>query len=127
MRHLMADPLTNRQLVAITHILASPTHEEACRRVKISKGTLYTWLKDDAFKMELKRQRDEVAKEACSRLKCAMTKAVEGLIKLMDTPRPDLKRWIYKDIIEYAFKTIELENIEERLDRIEQSMEEPTK
>lgn len=113
------EKLTNRQLLAINQIIASSTLEEARKKAKISKGTLYAWLKDESFKAELKRQRDEVVKEALSRLKKAMTKAVDGLIELMDSHRQDLRRWVFKDIIDYALKGIELENIEERLDKIE--------
>lgn len=114
--------LSNRQLLAISQIIASTTLEEARRKAKISKGTLYAWLRDDAFKAELKRQRDEVIKESLARLKSAITKAVEELIKLMDSSRPELRRLASKDILEYALKSIELEEIEERLDKVEQAI-----
>ena len=114
--------LSNRQLLAIGQIISSSTLEEARRKAKISKGTLYAWLKNETFKAELKRQRDEVIKEGLDRLKCAMTKAIDGLIKLMDSPRADLRRWVYKDVIDYALKRIEIENIEERIERIEQTI-----
>ena len=118
------EKLTNRQLLAISHIIASSTLEDARKKAGISKGTLYNWLKDESFKAELKRQRDEVVKGALDRLKIAMTKAVDGLIGLMNTKRPDLKRWVCKDIIDYALKNLELEKIEERLDRLEQVISE---
>jgi len=114
-----ASELTNRQLLAINHIIASPTIEEACRRAKISKGSLYTWLKEKSFSEELKRQRDEVVKDSLARLKTAITRAVEELIKLMDSPKPELRRLACKDILEYALKSIELEDIEGRIDQLE--------
>lgn len=113
------EKLTNRQILAISQIIASSTLEDARKKARISKGTLYAWLKEEAFKAELKRQRDEVVDEALERLKSALTKAVSGMIDLMDSPRPDLRRWVYKDIIEYTLKSIELESIEQRLDKIE--------
>ena len=119
-----SEKLTNRQLLAITQIIASSTLEEARKKARISKGTLYAWLKDETFKTELKQQRDKVVKEALGRLKYAMTKAVNNLIKLIDSPRPSLRRWVCKDIIEYNQKTIELEDIEERLDKIERIISE---
>jgi len=111
--------LTNRQLLAIGQIIASKTLEEACRKAKISKGTLYAWLKDEAFRAELKHQRDEVLREALNLLKYALSKAVENLIDLMDSKQPYIKHRACKDIIEYSLKSIELENIEERLDKVE--------
>ncbi len=114
--------LTNRQLLAIGQIITSPTLEEARRKAKISKGTLYAWLKDEAFKSELKHHRDEVIQEALDRLKCALSKAVDGLIALMDSKQPYLKHRASKDIIDYALKSIELEDIEERLTKVEQTL-----
>jgi hypothetical protein len=37
----------------------------------------------------------------------------------MDTQRPDLRRWVFKDIIDYTLKSIEIEDIEQRLDKLE--------
>ena len=116
------EKLTNRQLLAITQIIASSTLEEARRKARISKGTLYAWLKDEAFKIELKRQRDEIIKEALASLKNAMTKAVKELVKLINSSKPELRRWVCKDIIDYALKSIELEDIEDRLNKIEQAI-----
>ncbi len=115
----MTEKLTSRQVLAINQIITSPTIEEARRRARISKGTLYAWLKDETFKLELKRQRDEIVGESLNRLKCAMGRAIDGLIDLMASPRPDLRRWVYKDIIDYAFRCIEMEEIESRLESIE--------
>jgi len=110
--------------LAISYILSSPTLEEAYRKARVSKGTLYIWLKDEAFKTELKRQRDEVVREAQDRLKCAMGKAVDELIKLMDSPKPGLRRLTCRDILDYGNRAIELEDIEERLDKIERVISE---
>ena len=50
--------LTDRQRRVIPHLLASPSMEEACRRARINKTTVYEWLRDDTFRQELKRQRN---------------------------------------------------------------------
>lgn len=113
------EKLTNRQLLAIAQIISSPTLEEAHKKARISKSTLYIWLKEKAFKAELKCQRDEVIRESLGSLKSAVTKAVQELVNLMDTTRPDLRRLVCRDILDYAFKTIELEDIEERFERLE--------
>ncbi|MBF0504030.1 MAG: hypothetical protein HQL14_02900 [Candidatus Omnitrophica bacterium] len=118
----MDEPLTTRQMLTIACILGSPTLEDARRKANLSKGTMYRWIKDETFQKELKRQRDEIVNESSNRLKTAMTAAVDGLIALMNTPRPDLKRWVYKDIIEYSLKCVELEKIEERLAIIERAV-----
>jgi len=55
--------LTDRQLKAIPHLVSSPTYTQGCKKAKVNKGTFYKWLKDPEFKVELDRQRDEVAAE----------------------------------------------------------------
>ncbi len=117
-----SEGLTNRQSLAITQIIGSSTLEEARKKARISKGTLYAWLKDETFKTELKRQRGEIVKEALGSLKNAMTKAVKELVKLIDSSKPELRRWVCKDIIDYTLKSIELEDIEERLNKVEQAI-----
>ena len=112
--------LKNRQILAIQYVITSQTLEDACKKARISKGTLYAWLKEDVFKNELKRQRDEILGQSLDRLKYAMKQAIEGLIELMASPRPDLRRWVYKDIIDYGLKSIELQDIKERIDKIEE-------
>ncbi len=112
--------LTTRQLLTINQILSSCSLEEARRKSKISKGTLYTWLKEEAFKAELSRQRNEITKEARFRLKSAISRAVDELVKLIDNEKADLKRLVCKDILDYAFKSIELEDIEARIDSLEE-------
>jgi len=114
--------LTNRQLLAISQIIASPTLEGARRKARISKGTLYAWLKNEAFKAELERQRDEVIGLTLDRLKSATTKAADGLIGLMDTSQENLKRQVCKDIIDYTMKSMEFEKVERRLSEIEQEL-----
>ncbi|MCM8778667.1 MAG: phBC6A51 family helix-turn-helix protein [Candidatus Omnitrophica bacterium] len=111
--------LTNRQLMAISHIINSASIEEASSKAKVSRSTLYKWLKDENFKVELKRQRDEVIRSALDRLKGAITKAVEELIKLTDAQREEVRRLACNDIITHALKSIEIEDIEQRLDKVE--------
>jgi|YelNatPaOPRAMG01_1025707.scaffolds.fasta_scaffold14409_6 transposase len=111
--------LTNRQLMAITHIINSSSLEEASLKAKVSRTTLYNWLKDENFKAEVRRQRDEVIQNALNRLKGAITEAVEELIKLTKAQREEVRRLACNDIITFALKSIEIEDIEERLDKVE--------
>jgi hypothetical protein len=56
--------LTERQQRVIPYLLASPSTEEACRRARINKTTVYEWLRDETFRHELKRRRDAVIERA---------------------------------------------------------------
>ncbi|MEA3368814.1 MAG: IS630 transposase-related protein [Candidatus Ratteibacteria bacterium] len=111
--------LSNRQLLAISHLIGSPSIEKASQKARVSRNTIYLWLKDEDFRMELKRQRDEVIRIALERLKSSITTAVEELIKLMGAEREEVRRLACNDIINHTLKSIEVEHIEERLDKVE--------
>jgi len=111
--------LTTRQLMTISHLINSSSIEEASQSARVSRTTIYKWLKDDCFNAELKDQRDEMIQGALDRLKWAITKATTELIKLMDSTKEETRRLACKDIIEYALRSIELEDIEQRLNKVE--------
>jgi len=111
--------LTNRQLLAISHIINSSSIEDASQKAKVSRATIYKWLKDEVFKTELKRQRDEALRSALDRLKGAITKAVEELIKLTGAQREEVRRLACNDIITHTLKSLEIEDIEQRLEKVE--------
>lgn len=116
--------LTERQLKAIPHIVASPTYTEGCQKAKINKTTLYKWLKIPDFKAELDRQRDEVASEAFGILSQSLTKAVETLAGLLDVKDDRLKRLAAKDIIDFIVRHKENEDLDKRLTGVEKLLAE---
>ena len=105
--------------MAIAHIIASPSIEEASRRSSVSRATLHKWLKNDAFKAELRSKRDVVVNSALNTLKSAASQAVDELIELIKAPRAEVRLSASKCIIEYVLKSREIENIEQRLEKVE--------
>jgi hypothetical protein len=71
--------LTPRQAKFLPILLASPTHTEACRKGRVSRDTLYSWLKDPAFNGELDRHRAELSAQGLALLSQSVVKAVETL------------------------------------------------
>jgi hypothetical protein len=112
--------LTGKQVIFLSHLLASHTVEEACKKAKIGRATYYQWLKDETFREELIRQRKELVDEAFGLLKGTLIKAVEEMTKLLDEPNPAIRRLACKDVIEFNFKAIELQEIQDRLGKIEE-------
>jgi hypothetical protein len=83
--------LKARQARFLPILLASPTYTEACRKGRVSRDTLYEWLKDPAFKAELGRQRDELAAQGFALLAQSLCKAVETLVGLLDAQERSLE------------------------------------
>jgi hypothetical protein len=111
--------LTDRQRRVIPHLLASPSTEEACRRARVNKTTVYEWLRDEAFRQELKRQRDAVIERALESLKASIVKASETLVKHLDSKRENISIRAAESIIEFAQKALEHEELEKRIEALE--------
>jgi hypothetical protein len=114
-----AENLSERQRKSIPYLVASPTMEEGRRKAKLSKNALYEWLKNPVFRQELGAQRDLVITEALDTLKGHMSKATETLVGLLNTDSDSLRRYVANDIINHVLKAKELQDLEERLERLE--------
>ena len=112
--------LTPRQLRAIPCLVAAPTQEEGRRKAGISKRTLWRWMQERTFRVELSRQRNKVMEEAIATLRSNMTKAAQTLVDLLDEENPRLRRSVAIDIINLALKGKEMLELEERLQALEE-------
>src|SRR5262245_56769243 len=112
-------PLTARQMRVIPYLLGAPSLEEGCKRAQVSKVTVYEWSKQENFRQELKRQRHEMIERALVSLKANVSKATETLVKLLDSKSEPIKARAAEDIIEFAQKAIEHEELERRIEALE--------
>lgn len=108
--------LTARQLSVIPHLIATPSIEEACRRAKISKPTVYTWLKQEAFQAELSHQRRQAYGDALEALKTGQKKAVEKLMKLVESKDENVALRASSKAIEFGIRLKELDKPAEPVD-----------
>ncbi len=115
--------LTVRQTKFLPVLLASPTYTAACKKGKISRDTLYAWLRDPAFRAELDRQRNDLATQGFALLSQSVVKAIETLVDLLDGSDARLKRLAAKDILDQHAKFKELDELTERIERIEDRLE----
>jgi hypothetical protein len=100
-------------------LLSSPSIEEACRRARINKTTVYEWLKNEDFRKELKSQRDTLIDRALDSLKANITKATETLVKHLDSGRENISIRAAESIIEFAQKALEHEELERGIEALE--------
>jgi hypothetical protein len=111
--------LSGRQLRFIPYLLNAPSVEEGCKRARVSKAAVYEWLKDKAFRKELKRQRDTMIERALDSLKSSIAKASETLVKHLDSERENISIRAAESIIEFTQKALEYENLEQRVEELE--------
>ena len=116
--------LTDKQLRVIPFLLEAPSIEEGCKRAKVSKATVYGWLKEEAFREELGRQREEVVRGALETLKANVGKATETLVNLLESEKEGIRARAAEDIIEFTQKAVEQEELEKRVAALEELMKE---
>jgi len=125
-REKAKNTLTDRQRQAIPHLLAARSNEEGCRQAKVSKNTLYGWYREDAFRGELRCQREKIVEGALENLKANVSKATEVLLKLLDSQNETIQHKVAKDIIDFSIKSMELEDLERRIEALEMKIERPS-
>jgi hypothetical protein len=98
--------------------------EEACHRAGINKTTAYRWLKDEFFRQELITQRNAIIERALDGLKASICKAAETLVQLLDSNKEAIRARAAEDIIEFAQRALEQEQLAARITAIERKVEE---
>jgi len=112
--------LTEKQLASIPVILASKNYAEGVRKLKIGKTTFYNWLKIPEYKQELDSQRKQLITQALSILRISTGKAVQVLIKLLDSDNEMIRLKTAITILEFTEKFQEQDEIIERIKFLEE-------
>lgn len=114
--------LTGNQSKAISQILEAKSITEGVKKAGISKTTFYAWLKNPVFKAEFVRQRQGLVDLALHELKTSLSEAVTVLRELLKAEGEGVRLRTAQAILENVLKSIELENIEQRLEVLERSL-----
>jgi len=115
--------LRGKQLKAIAEILETGSMEEAARRSGVSKTTLYEWMKQEPFRKRLEEARAEVFNEGLGIIKAGTSKAARKLIELLDSRNENTRRLTAQEILALSLKISETQEIERRLERLEELLE----
>ena len=86
--YLPASHLSARQILAIPILAASPNRRQAAHDAGISESTLYRWLRDEHFLLELNRLTAEVADLTHHELNALLLRSYKVLTDLMEDPDP---------------------------------------
>jgi molybdenum-dependent DNA-binding transcriptional regulator ModE len=125
--HILTDmkgnTLTQKQQKAIKAILETNSIEEAAKKASFSRTSIYNWLKDKDFKECLERERKVLFEEGLSALKGATAKAAKTLVELLESNDKNTRRLAAKEIINFAIKTVEAKELEERVSQLEELIE----
>ncbi len=106
----------------IQAILTSDTMEKASEQAGVSRGTLYRWLKEDLFKNELKKARQQLVEQSGLKLQRAMGQAIKTLLEICKDKDATAGARVSaaRSILENAFKVADSEELEEKVRRLEE-------
>lgn len=115
--------LNPNQLRAISCILESSSIEEAAKKAKISRTTIYLWLKDETFKARLEKERDILFYEHLNLLRQAAGKATKVLIDLLKSEDETTRRLAAREILSQSLRITEIRSLERRISWLEEVVE----
>jgi hypothetical protein len=114
--------LTDKQLESIPVIIAAKNYSQGIEQANISRSTFYSWLKTPEYKKELDFQKAQLIKQALSNLKTSTGKAVQVLIRLLDSDNEMIRLKTAITILEFTEKFQEQEEIIEKLNKLERKL-----
>jgi len=120
----MAAKLTGRQESAVAALLTEPTIEAAALKAQIGARTLYRWLHAPLFAAAYREARRQAVGQATARLQQASADAVTTLQSVMTDPTAPAPARVNaaKAVLEIAVKAIEVEDLEARVEELEQAL-----
>jgi hypothetical protein len=113
-------PLPHRQLRAIGAILRAATLDSAAREAGVGRTTLYTWLNEPAFRLELRRQQAAVYEHGLIQLKALWGEATDELRALLASDNERIRLGALNLFFSAAPAAHECQEIEERLRMLEE-------
>lgn len=120
--------LTPKQERAIAVLLTQPTIEAAADVLGVNPATIYRWLQEPAFEAAYRAARREAVGQAITRLQQISGAAVAVLANVMANAKtpPSTRVAAAVKVIEMAIKAVELEDLQARIEALEQHMGEQT-
>lgn len=115
--------LPTNQRRALDAMLSSPSVEAAARVCGLSSRQLWRYLADDRFKSELQRRRGDVLAASTTGLTAMSQAALDALSTLLsDSESDSVKARVATSILELMRKSIELDDVLQRLEALEGAM-----
>lgn len=116
--------LNQRQEKFLRAMLETTSIEQACEVAGINKNTAYKYLKDELFLKEYRALRRELMQQVTTALQKSSSDAVETLKEIMSDKDASTgaRRQAAKDILDMAYKAIDIDDVQERLEIIERNM-----
>jgi hypothetical protein len=120
----MAD--TGRQQRLIQALLTTETVREAAKTAKVPERTAHRWLAEDAsFQQAFARARWQMVQQSIASVQRSSLAACLTLRALLDDTSPAIRLGAARTLLDFTLRSVELEQVVQRLDRLERLLEPP--
>ena len=116
-------PFSAKQEKALAALLTESNITTAAKLANVSDVTLWRWLKDADFAAEYRRLRRDAVEQGLSQIQQATSEAVGALRRNLNCGNPTAENTAAKTILEQAIKAVEILDLQERLEKIENELE----
>lgn len=117
---------SRKEELAILNLLTHPTLKAAAEATKIGESTLWRWMQQDDFKEKYQEAKRNAVSHATARLRQSMTIAVDALVEMASNSKtPAVARAsACRTLLEFGMKAHEMEDLQDRVERLEESLKE---
>lgn len=117
---------SRKEDIAVLALLTEPTMVKAAEKAGVSEATLWRWTQQEGFQQKYNEAKNQAIAQATARLRQAMTVAVDTLVEIaQDRKAQAMARVVAsKTILESAMKAHEMEDLNVRLAKVEENLEE---
>ena len=116
-------PLSARQKKLLTALVKISDVQAACKAAGVGRTAAYCWLKNQDFRDELNRLRDNALSDALTHIKTYTIQAVDQLALLMKSEDEQMRRQICNDILSHALNIRKKETLDKRVQALESKIE----
>ena len=81
--------LNQKHLDAIEELIKGENISNIAKKLKVSRASLYNWLDDEEFKLELDKRRQIISRNALNRVNIKVNEYLEGIEKIAKTTDND--------------------------------------
>jgi hypothetical protein len=116
--------LPSKQEAFLAALLSNSTIKAACEESGISETTGWRYLNDEKFKERYRKSQRQVVEHTIVRLRSDANEAVKALREIVDdvTAASSARVAAARTILELTFKSVELYDIEGRMDTLEANL-----
>lgn len=114
--------LTVKQQKAIAALLSHRTMKDAAQSCGVNEVTLWRWLQEETFSAEYRKAQRAVVDNAIAKLQAATDKAVDTLVKNLDSSNDFASNMAAGAILSQAFKAIEVRELKDEIEEIKRQL-----